>query len=158
MLPVLVELYDRYAPYHNSNDALTSAIESICAYHAPLQQGNEVAWALWLAKKMNVQISRAVGDRITKMDDDIVALVALDLAQLGLLNASGFPKWRNHMTAANVYDAHWLIAYEALEQGWLPPRYGTAYVAADSFFSILSSHGVRFYGAELTSAGMFFDY
>ena len=116
------------------------------------------AWALWLAKKMNVQISKGVGDKITKMDDDIVALVALDLAQLGLLNTSGFSKWRNHMTAGNLYDAHWLIAYEALEQGWLPSRYGNAYVAGDDFFSILSSHGVRFYGAELTPTDMFFDY
>ena len=38
---------------------------------------------LWLAKKMNVRISKAVGDKIVKLDDDVVALVALDLNHLG---------------------------------------------------------------------------
>lgn len=68
---------------------------------------------------MNVPISKAVGDKIVRLDDDVVALIALDLHQLGLLEASGFTKWRNYLTATNLYDRHWLLAYEALEQGWL---------------------------------------
>jgi hypothetical protein len=83
LLSVLVEIYDRYAAYHSDDAALTTTIEEICAYHAPLQQGNEVAWALWLAKRMNVAISKSVADKIAKIDDDVVALVALDLNQLG---------------------------------------------------------------------------
>ena len=79
MLSVLIDIYDKYLSYHTDNQRLTTTIEGICAYHAPLQQGNEVAWALWLAKKMNVTISKPVGDRIAKLDDDVVALVALDL-------------------------------------------------------------------------------
>jgi hypothetical protein len=158
MLSVLVDIYDKYAAYHINSDALTAAIESICAYHAPLQQGNEVAWALWLAHKMNVNISKVVGDRIAKLDDDVVALVALDLSSLGLLSTSGFAKWRSHMTGTNLYENHWLIAYEAHEQGWLPSRGGGDYIGADSFFSILRSHGVRFYGAGLAPTASFFMY
>ena len=158
MLSVLVDIYDKYSAYHTNNDALATAIESICAYHAPLQQGNEVAWALWLAKKMNVNISKVVGDRIAKLDDDVVALVALDLNQLGLLETSGFAKWRSYMTGTNLYESHWLIAYEAYEQGWLPSRNGTLYVGADSFFSILSAHEVRFYGAGLAPTASLFMY
>jgi len=158
MLSVLVDIYDKYAAYHANNDALTSAIESICAYHAPLQQGNEVAWALWLAKKMNVRISKAVGDKIVKVDDDVVALVALDLNESGLLETSGFAKWRSYLTGTNLYENHWLTAYEAHEQGWLPSRNGNDYIGADSFFSILRTHGVRFYGAGLTPTDSFFMY
>jgi hypothetical protein len=44
MLSVLADIYDRFSNYHTSNDALASTIESICSYHAPLQQGNEVSW------------------------------------------------------------------------------------------------------------------
>jgi hypothetical protein len=62
------------------------------------------------------------------------------------------------MTTANLYDCHWLIAYEALEQGWLPSRNSNDYVGADSFFAILRAHGVRFYGAGLTEAASFFMY
>jgi hypothetical protein len=156
MLSVLVDIYDKYLAYHTSNDALATAIESICAYHARLQQGNEVAWALWLAKKMNVSISKAVGDNIAKVDDDVVALIALDLNQSGLLDVSGFAKWRGNMIAANLYDSHWLLAYEAHEQGWLPSR--NDYVGADSFFSILRKHNVRFYGAALAPTESFFGY
>jgi hypothetical protein len=158
MLSVVADVYDKYAAYHTKNAALGAAIESICAYHAPLQQGNEVAWALWLAKKMNVNISKVVGDKIARLDDDVVALVALDLNQLGLLDASGFAKWRGYMTAANLYNNHWLVAYEAHEQGWLPSRTGGDYVAADGFFSILRTHGVRFYGAGLAPTASFFVY
>jgi hypothetical protein len=128
MLSVVADIYDKYAAYHVSNLALGIAIESLCAYHAPLQQGNEVAWALWLAKKMKVNISKAVGDRITRLDDDVVALVALDLHSLGLLDVTGFDKWRKYMTATNLYENHWLLAYEAREQGWLPSLGGDDYI------------------------------
>ncbi len=158
MLSVLVDIYEKYAAYHTNSEALTTAIESICSYHAPLQQGNEVAWALWLAKKMTVKISKVVGDRVAKLDDDAVALVALDLHHLGLLEASGFSRWRSYMTNANLYDSHWLTAYEAHEQGWLPSRNGNDYIGADVFFSILRNHGVRFYGAGLTWAESFSMY
>lgn len=107
---------------------------------------------------MNVNISKTVGDRIAKLEDDVVALVALDLNQSGLLDAAGFAKWRGYMTTANLYDSHWLLAYEAHEQGWLPSRNGNDYVAADSFFSILRHHGVRFYGGGRTPASGFFMY
>jgi hypothetical protein len=158
MLSVVADIYDKYAAYHTSNEALGAAIESICAYHAPLQQGNEVAWALWLAKKRNVNISKIVGDKIARLDDDVVALVALDLNQLGLLDASGFAKWRGYMTAANLYENHWLLAYEAHEQGWLPSRAGNDYIAADGFFSILRAYGVRFYGAGIAPTASSFVY
>jgi hypothetical protein len=158
MLSVLVDIYDKFIGYHSSNDALTTAIGSMCAYHAPLQQGNEVAWALWLAKKMNVKIDKAVGDLIAKVDDDVVALISLDLHHAGLLDASGFPKWRSQMVASNLYENHWLLAYEAYEQGWLPSRAGNDYIGADSFFSILRQHGVRFYGAGAAPTSSFFGY
>ena len=158
MLSVVADAYDKYAAYHTSKVALAAGIESICAYHAPLQQGNEVAWALWLAKKMEVNIPKEVGDKIANLDDDVVALIALDLNQLGLLDASGFDKWRSYMTAANLYDDHWLVAYEAHEQGWLPSFTSNDYVGGDGFFSILRAHGVRFYGFGLVPTASFFVY
>jgi hypothetical protein len=156
MLSVLVDIYEKYSSFHTSNEQLTSAIEAICAYHAPLQQGNEVAWALWLAKKMSVTISKPIADRIAKLDDDVVALVALDLHASGLLQATGFPKWRAFMTAGNLFDSHWLLAYEAFEQGWLIPR--ADYIATNEFFSILRQHAVRFYSDGLAPTASYFDY
>jgi hypothetical protein len=158
MLSVVCDIYTKYAAYHSNIEPVTNAVEGICAYHAPLQQGNEVAWALWLAKQLGVSISKPIGDRIAKIDDDVVALITLDLNKAGLLDASGFPKWRAYMSTANLYDDHWLLAYEAHEQGWLPPRGGTDYVGADPFFAILRAHNVRFYGFGLIATSSFYDY
>jgi hypothetical protein len=83
MLSVLSDIYDLYAAFHTSNDALKIALESICSYHAPLQHGNEVSWALWLARKMNVDIAESVGEKVAELDDDIVALVSMDLIEQG---------------------------------------------------------------------------
>lgn len=160
MLSVLGDIYDRFAPFHTDKDnqALTSTLESICSYHAPLQQGNEVSWALWLAKKMSVTISKTVGDKIVGVDDDIVALVALDLIDLGYLRAAKPGLWRSFMTDSNLYDDHWLLAYEAHEHGWLPSKSDYDYVAADQFFSILQGHGVRFYGDNLAPTSSYYGY
>lgn len=88
MLSVLENIYDRFLHFHQGNSALKDTLESICAYHAPLQQGNEVSWALWLAKKMKVNISKTVGDKIAEIDDDVVALIALDLMEQGYLRTT----------------------------------------------------------------------
>jgi hypothetical protein len=158
MLSVLEDIYDRFSAFHNDNSALKETLESICAYHAPLQQGNEVSWALWLAKKMEVSISKSVGDRIAEVDDDVVALVALDLIDVGLLQTSRLGLWRSRANSQNLYEEHWLLAYEAHEHGWLSTASKSDYVAADPFFSILQSHGVKFYGAELADTESDYGY
>jgi hypothetical protein len=158
MLSVLEDIYDRFIEFHKENQALTDTIESICSYHAPLQQGNEVSWALWLANKMKISISKQVGDRIVNVDDDIVALVALDLIEQGYIQAPKVSLWRGYANDANLYEDHWLLAYEAHEHGWLGTDSKTDYVAADPFFSILQSHGVRFYGAQLAETDSYYGY
>jgi len=158
MLSVLGEIYAKFAAFNTDNAALSTLIHSICSYHAPLQQGNEVSWALWLAKEMSIPISKPVADRIVRLDDDLVALAALDLNENGLFNTTGFPKWRSHMQAADLYENHWLIAYEALERGWLSSLGSKDYIADDQFFSILRQHGVRFYGGGVAPTASFFGY
>ena len=60
------------------------------------------------------------------------------------------------MTTANLYDSHWLVAYEAFDQGWLLGR--SDYIAADEFFSILRQHAVRFYNDGLAATSSFLSY
>ncbi len=156
MLSVLGEVYDKFAGFHTDNHALSKTLESICFYHAPLQQGNEVSWALWLAKKMSIKLSSAVSDKIANVDDDIVALIALDLLDAGHLNTRNLGLWQGYMTAANLYEEHWLLAYEAREHGWLLGK--NDYIASDPFFSILQKNGVRFYGDSLADTSSYYGY
>jgi hypothetical protein len=62
------------------------------------------------------------------------------------------------ISLANLYDNHWLIAYEAWEQGWLASPTGRDYIADDELFSILRLHGVRFYGGVAVSTASSFSY
>jgi hypothetical protein len=49
------------------------------------------------------------------------------------------------MQANRLYTENWLLAYEALEKGWLPSADGSNYVANDDFFGVLSVFNVNFY-------------
>lgn len=77
--PSMLRTMDQLYRKHELNDpvALSAVIESLCAYHAPLQHSTEVAWSLWLAKSYNISLSAQVASYVAQVDDDIVALVAL---------------------------------------------------------------------------------
>jgi hypothetical protein len=146
MLPVLLDVYENQD--NRNDDRLTSLIEGLCAYHGPLYQGFEVAWSLWLAKNLGLTLSRKIGEIVSRIDDDIVALIALDLRDSGQLHIEDVTLWSSHLSKGELYSQHWLLAYEACEQGWLEPT--EDYIGSDDFFSILRMHDVRFYdrGAE----------
>jgi hypothetical protein len=143
LLPVLIELLDLHGLL--DQDGLVRTLEYLCRYHAPLQQGYEVAWALWLCCRFQLSISQETADVIALVDDDIVALVALDLRNRGLMPGMAFPLWESRMSPDGLYSEHWLLAFEALRKGWLPSLNGNNYIAADPFFSILENNNVEFY-------------
>jgi hypothetical protein len=146
MLPAVAELFENNDEAWRYSD-LQHFLNELCVYHARLQQGFEVAWGLWLARSRSIRLSDSVAAAIKKMDDDVVALVALDMEAQGLISGMNSPLWNSRMSADHLYSDHWLLAYEARVQQWLPSIDGTDYIAADPFFSILQQGGVRFYDA-----------
>jgi hypothetical protein len=157
MLPVLLPLFE-IMPQAWEKDDLRRLLIDLCVYHAPLQHGFEIAWSLWMARALSVDLPAEVANAVRKVDDDIVALVALDMEAQGLLPALKSSLWASRMTAENLYSEHWLIAYEALVKGWLPSKDGTDYVSADAFFSILKSGDVEFYNVNETWEDGYSDY
>ena len=73
MVPVLLQLLDLNGV--QMQVGLSETIESLCAYHAPLQHGFEVAWSLWLACHFDIAVQPSTVALLELMDDDIVALV-----------------------------------------------------------------------------------
>jgi hypothetical protein len=131
-LPVILRIFE----IHQRNPVgLKVALESICLHHATPQQASEVAWALWMAKRLDISLSGEVSNAVETVDDDIVALVALELYSRGLIPQPqhGFELWSHYMSSEYLYSDHWLLAYEAFEQNWLPSRDGSDYVAADAY-------------------------
>ncbi|MDP9192122.1 MAG: RNA-directed DNA polymerase [Acidobacteriota bacterium] len=123
---------------------LGEVFESIVARHAPRSQASEVAWAIWGALAWNVSLSAQAARLVSSMEDDVVALLALHanarhLFPAGALDLAVWSSLVNQPDALN--GEHWLLAYEANQQGWL----NVPAVSASPVFSAFSKGGVRFY-------------
>jgi hypothetical protein len=135
-----------------NRQSLQRALDAIVLRHAPLSHGSEVAWALWTAIQYAVDLSAKSAELVAKMDDDVVALLAMDADSRGrfprgALDPSG---WQQIVSEQNaLIHEHWLLAYESNQKGWL----SCPEVGGDPFFSALSVAGVEFYdvNAALTS-------
>lgn len=143
MLPVLLDIYEQHKDTEHKR--LQALIEELCVYHGRLHQGFEVAWSLWLAKNMGLKLSDEVGEIVRRIDDDVVALAALDLRDSNLLRIDDVSLWQSHVANDDLYSEHWLLAYEACVHDWLAPPGEDDYIGSDVFFSILRQHDVSFY-------------
>lgn len=126
--------------------ACRAVLESIIERHAPIGHGSEVAWALWMAIQFEIPLSAATAAHISTMEDDIVALTALDAIsrQVFPANTVNTGSWQALASLPNALEAeHWLLTYEANRQGWL----SVPLVAQHPFFQILEQNQVSFYDA-----------
>ena len=127
-----------------SKSALRETIEGTIERHAKRGEGSEVAWALWAALAWSISLSGTAAAAVGVVDDDIVALLALDADSRGLLPAGALDKslWINTASQSKALDGeHWLLAYEGNQQGWLQ----SPAVATDPVFAALAKAGVSFY-------------
>jgi hypothetical protein len=92
----------------------------------------------------SVPLSTQAAQFISQMNDDIVALLALDADSRGLFPAGALntAAWGNLVSDTDALKSeHWLLSYEANQRGWL----ANPAVAAHPVFSTLSTAGVSFY-------------
>ena len=130
-------------------EAASEAIEALIRAHSPVQNASEVAWGLWAAIALEVEMTAQAGAAVSEMEDDFVALLALDADSRRLfadhqLDVSG---WE----ALTDYDGvlagpHWLLGYEGAVRGWLEAP--SDRVAADDYFKVLKRRQVRFYDED----------
>jgi hypothetical protein len=150
-LPVIIVILSTHVAAGQPIEASTArkVVEAIIARHAPLSHGSEVAWALWAAIQFNLAMSSQAAAIVGRMEDDVVALLALDANDRGL-----FPKGAHdtsfRQNIANVPDAldsdHWLLSYESHRKGWLQ----CPAVARHGFFQILERNAISFYDPGLS--------
>ncbi|HEY3937914.1 MAG TPA: hypothetical protein VGL97_10815 [Bryobacteraceae bacterium] len=157
MLPHLLNLFEATGDSYDRED-LRDVLTELCLFHGPLQHGFEVAWSLWIARSMSIDLPQSVSATVKNVDDDIVALVALDLVMQGLLPSVNTRLWSSRIRKESLYSEHWLLAYEAYAQGWLPSGDGSNILNDDPFFSILYSGGVKFYDVGETWEDGYSDY
>ena len=120
--------------------------------HSALRHSSEVANAAWACLALRLHLHDAAVDAISKCDDSVVALLALD-CERNRLTSKQIDKtiWASHMTGDALYDRHWLLAYEANIRNWLPNVGGADYVASDVNFGYLKRNRVSFYNTRLAA-------
>jgi len=136
-----------YAEGHPINrDALQRGISLLFNRHAVQGHGSEVAWGLWMALSFSCTIRDSNAVRaLGLMNDSAVALLALDAQDRGFLPGLDMSYWSTFMKSSELYQAHWLLSYEARVRNWLGTVGGGDHVMADGAFNFLRSAGVRFY-------------
>jgi len=138
--------YSKQGDYYLNKNKISEALFSVISYHAKLNHGFEVAWALWLCKSLDIQLNSQVAKQVALCSDPVVALITLDMRNVGLIPRIDISPWRFAFANANeLYDEHWLLAYEAKIKGWVRLGQGNNHVANDPFFQILAKYGVSFY-------------
>jgi hypothetical protein len=136
-------------------DTLQGVMNSQVAHHARLGHGSEVAWALWSMIVFKLPIDSEAASAVSNMPDSIVALLALDAHDRGLVPTGlSLSHWRSYMDSEALYQEQWLLSYEANVQGWLPSAGGADHVDSDPNFGFLKKLDVRFYDKSRTTADM----
>jgi hypothetical protein len=138
---------------HHENEGHTlntprikETMDEFLKYHCELENTYEISWGLWVCKSLDITIDIETANKVTEINNSIVALVALDLQHSGLFPAgTRFTLWESQMTASALYTENWLLAYEAYIKNWLPKP--SNYVETDDFFKALFVNRVEFYDA-----------
>ena len=151
-LPVVLQVLVRYESkrYAFNKGRLKTVLNSIIKTHAPLAHSSYVAWAVWGCILFNLKIWDRNATVLSKADDCVVALLALDAVSKSLLKLTNYQlkTWRAHLNVDGLYGEHWLLAYEAQKKGWLKPKRGISKYDGDPFFTELAAHDVSFYETD----------
>lgn len=126
--------------------AAEEVIEALILTHSPIRNASEVAWGIWAAIALEIDMSKEAAEAVASMEDDFVALLALDASSRGLFGDHQVDpsKWEKLTDYDDVLSGpHWLLAYEGSVRKWLSAP--TPCVAKDPFFKVLKARSVRFY-------------
>lgn len=147
ILPTATEIFLAYKKlkYPLNKVLIKETLYELITYHSKHQHSHELSWALWLCKSLNIRVTKDIALVISNVEDCVVALIALDLKQLGLIKVLDTTKWVSFMNSQELYSSNWLLAYEAYCKGWLTSKDGSDYIKDDSFFNILKKNKVSFY-------------
>ena len=94
-------------------EAAAEVIEALIVTHSPIRNASEVAWAVWAAIALEIDMSTEAAKAVASMEDDFVALLALDASDRGLFgrHAVDSSKWEILTDYDDVLAGpHWLLA------------------------------------------------
>jgi hypothetical protein len=131
---------------------ICETLTSVVVRHAQLGHHYEVSWCVWASIAMGLVLQADCIAAISRVDNSVVALLALDAEQQGLAPGLDTSLWLARMGEPDLYDEQWLLSYEANMHGWLPSLGGSDHVSADPNFGFLKAAGVHFYASSIPIA------
>ena len=161
IIPQIVKILD-FSVEKPTKELLSDAVSSILKSHVPFAQDNEVAWALWLCKKYELQLDKDMVCSIFKMDSTICTIILMDIIhslQVELLDDKDVKEAiisiSNTWNANSLYSEDWLLLYELSEQGWID---NSKIIKEDPFFKMLHDDGVKFYDPNAAADYKSYEY
>jgi hypothetical protein len=106
----------------------------------------ELAWLLFWAREIGLLVPDNVINECSHLRSSAVAMIALDLRQLGLV--SGILDetfWRSFCSKDGLASEMWLVSYEATMKGWWSTAQSDAYITGHQFFADILGKQVSFY-------------
>ena len=115
-------------------------------YHAPLGHSSEVSWGIWGLIQFEQKVNTQNVKLLTETQDPLVALVALDANDRGLISDElDTSSWRDSLELDDLYGKNWLLSYEGISQGWISFPELVAKLNDDPNWGLLRRHGCSFY-------------
>ena len=141
---ILSEYYHK--KYGVDNDKVLKTVNNIIQKSLISNSEYEIVWALWLTHILNINLTDDMIKKLCNIDHPIIALILLGLYKnRRKLDTS---VWEEHMVPDSLYNENWILAYEALMRGWLPPKTGKNYLDEDDFFAALKKYNVSFFDSN----------
>jgi hypothetical protein len=144
IIRALLGLFYGYPIEGHKND-LEEAINKSIATAISTQNMNAAVWGLYFCLAARLPMHQKVENLISNFNDPFIQVLTVDAIRQGLLtaNLSDYLLERTHLfRTEELYTSNWLLAYEAVAQGWLP-RSKSNYL--DENFSFFMSLCVSFY-------------
>lgn len=124
-------------------DTIRDSIEMLVERSQLRDVGSDIAWCLHASRVLGIKLPASTGKIVSRIDDDVVAILAMHLDSLGLLDGWSNSRWAKLVVEDAVWGPHWLAIYEGVLRGWLPDPSG--FVASDPHFGALLREDVHFY-------------
>lgn len=146
-IPTIVQILTSYnaSGANIDKDRVGKLSKDLIDQCSPTGRHAEVAWALFLAKALRIELDHGCFDYITKMESSACALLTLDIRSRNLVSGQiDTSTWEASLTTEGLNSSMWLLAYEAKLKGWLQ-GINPNYVANHQHFSVLLSKNISFY-------------
>lgn len=88
VIPIVLEIFLAYRSmgYSLNFKKIEKTINNNIGYYSKLGYGYEVSWSLWLAKSLEIKVSRTAAKELSLIDDPFARLTALNLRNSGLIS------------------------------------------------------------------------